>query len=129
MSTVAFEAIAAAVSIVLFVSLTRGRSRLDRAVVSFGKPGASVTDDIRSQLARQYMRQQAIAFGLVVAAVTMGLLFASTLLYRVILAPVLSLSDAGRAAALAGDVFLGRYAFRSYHETSRRAEKLIVTPK
>lgn len=126
MNNIVFEILASIVAVALAAILTSGSTRLKYALASFGgKEPPELTAEIRASLARQYMRQQAIAFGLVVAAIVLGLLFSSSLLYRVIFANTPSLGDIGRAVALAGDLFLGRYAWRAYQEASERAEKLI----
>ena len=122
------EVLTAIVLVVLLITLVSGVSRLKTSLVSFGHSGAQqpMPENIRNALARQYMHQQAVAFGLVIAAILLGLLFSSGILYRVVFAKQFRLEDIGRAAALAGDIFLGRYATRSYREACNRAEKLIV---
>jgi hypothetical protein len=128
MNNVVFEILVGIAAAVLVFILRSGSTRLKYGVASFGgkKPAEPIPDEIRDALARQYMHQQAVAFGLVVAAIILGLLLSSSLVFRVIFAKTLSLEDVGRAAVLAGDLFLGRYAFRSYREASTRAERLII---
>jgi len=119
------EGLVAACVLILAAVAVSGSRRLKYAVADFGGRKANEGAEIRLALARQYMRQQSIAFGLVVAAVILGLVFSTTLLYRVFVASPLSLKDAARAVAIAADVFVGRYAFRSYKDASDRAEKLM----
>jgi hypothetical protein len=129
MNTLTFEGLTAAVLVTLLVNVVSGADRLKRSVASFGSPESvdPMGDSIRVALAKQYMRQQAVAFGLVVVAIVLGLLFSSSILYQVVFAKAFRLRDAARAAALAGDIFIGRYASRAYKDACNRAEGLIKT--
>src|ERR1700731_1196746 len=127
MNTIIFESFSGIVAVVLVFELMSGERRLKYAIARFGgKKTEGITDDVRDSLARQYMRQQAIAFGLVVAAIILGLLLSSSLVFRLIFTRTSNLADVGRAFVLAGNLFLGRYAYRSYQDASARAEKLVI---
>ena len=116
------------VPIVLVWIYKSNSERLKYAAPFFGdkKLAETIEDKIRVVLARQYLRQQAISFGLWIAAITIGLLLSSSLVFRLVFAPKLNLVDLGRGIVIAGDIFMGLYAYRSYQETSTRAEALII---
>jgi hypothetical protein len=98
------------------------------ALKQFGPPAdpfRPLTKEEREALFHAAVRQQKTAFGVLVLAITLGVLLGAALLGRIVFAPSLDLDLLGRAAVLLGDLALCQYASRLNKDATARVTSVV----
>ena len=113
-----------AVALFLLARVGPARVRLRNPVKTFGDE-AKLSPEMRRAMFKQYLKQQAWAFGLLVAAIILGFVFATVLFVKLLVDASVGVEEAIKIAVTLGDVWLGKYALDAYREASKRVEELV----